>query len=88
VETYSHAFVEEPGRYLLEVQAVGDSEYELSHGGQEGEEGEMAAMNRAALEKARPEHPLTISDPLSAGQLGPEVGLGFTRYLPVAFKSE
>jgi hypothetical protein len=85
VETYSHAFAPEPGRYLLEVQAVGDSEYELSPAGQEAE---MAAAGRAALEKARPEHPLTISDPLSAGQLGPEVRLGFKLYLPVLFKTD
>jgi hypothetical protein len=66
------------------VKAVGDSEYELS----EIEQGfEETVANRAALEKARPEHPLTISDPLSAGQLGPEVTLGFKIYLPVLFKS-
>jgi hypothetical protein len=76
---------EEGGRYLMEVQAVGESEYELSP----AEEGSPApGASRAMLEKARPEHPLTVSNPLSAGQLGPELKLGLRTYLPVVFKSQ
>jgi hypothetical protein len=81
-EYLSHQFVE-AGRYLMEVQAVGDSEYELT----EIEEGfETPAASSAALEKALPEHPLTVSDPLSAGQLGPEVTERSKNYLPIVIK--
>jgi len=83
VETFSNQFAPEAGRYLLEVQAVGDSEYELSL---TGEGGELAAASYAALEKARPPHPLTVSDPLSAGQLGPEVSPYVRRHLPLVMR--
>jgi hypothetical protein len=76
---------DEGGRYLLEVQAVGASEYELSVVGQGGA---SAAASGAALVKAPPPHPLTVSDPLSAGQLGPEVGLYGRWYLPLVFKNQ
>ncbi len=52
---------ERSGRFLMEVQAVGPSEYRLSLSGLVGAAGEASA------EKARPAHPLTVSDPLSAG---------------------
>jgi len=75
---------DESGRNLLEIHAVGDSEYTLEL---LGEEGEAAAAGIAALQKALPEHPLTWSDPLSAGQLGPEPSLDFRIYLPIVFRN-
>jgi uncharacterized repeat protein (TIGR01451 family) len=83
VETFSNQFRLEGGLYLLEVQAVGASEYELSLTGQGGV---MAAASGAALAKALPPHPLTVSDPLSAGQVGPEVSLYSRWYLPLVFR--
>jgi uncharacterized repeat protein (TIGR01451 family) len=83
VEEFYSPFDMEAGRFLLEVQAVGDSEYELSL---TGEKREMAAASRAVLDKARPSHPLTVSDPLSAGQLGPDVSLRVSSYLPVVLR--
>ena len=64
-EEFANTFPAEPGHYLLEVKAVGASEYELG-----GSRIPTAATNRAALAKALPSHPLTVSDPLSAKQLG------------------
>ena len=81
VETYSYQF-RLPGLYLLEVQAVGPSEYELSRTGY----GAAAAVSEAALTKVLPPHPLTVSDPLSAGQLGPDVEK--KTYLPVIFRKK
>jgi len=73
----------EGGRYLMEVQAVGASEYVLNVEGQ----GEMAAAKRATLEKEMPQNPLTVSDPLSAGQVGASVGKPpITLYLPMVVK--
>lgn len=88
VEEFCNQFEMEAGRYLLEVQAVGASEYELSLT-REGSE-EVAASSvplENALEKSLPEHPLTVSDPLSAGQLGPEVSLPLNSYLPLVFRN-
>jgi hypothetical protein len=85
VETFSNQFGQEGGRYLLEVQAVGASAYELSLTGQGGV---MAAAGGATLEKPLPPHPLTVSDPLSAGQLGPEVNLYAKWYLPLMVKDQ
>jgi len=87
VETFSNQFRLEGGLYLLEVQAVGASEYELSLSGQGGVMGAASAVVAAAT-KPPPEHPLTVSDPLSAGQLGPEVSLYSRWYLPLVFKNQ
>ena len=73
------------GRYIIEVQAVEASEYGLSFPGT-GSETAVSAAGRAVT-KPRPEHPLTISDPLSAGQVGPAVTLGNKSYLPLIFRS-
>ena len=51
------------GLYLLEVQAEGDSQYQLLLGGDIGPRAASAAQFTANT----PEHPLTVSDPLSAG---------------------
>jgi uncharacterized repeat protein (TIGR01451 family) len=81
VETGSNQFPLESGRYLLDVQAVGASEYALSLTGQGSA---MVAANLAAPQKTLPGNPLTVSDPLSAGQVGPTVGLPPLRfYIPM-----
>ena len=69
------------GRYLLEVQGAGPSEYSLAVAGYQAQS--AAAAGPAALsDKPRPQNPLVVSDPLSAGQLGPAVTLEHRRYLP------
>ena len=83
-EDLGHRFVQESGRFLLEVQAVGDSEYRLTLS---GEGPKMAKASRALAVKPRPEHPLVISDPLSAGQVGPVDALQPKIYLPLMFRN-
>jgi hypothetical protein len=83
-EDLGHRFVQESGRYLLEVQAVGDSEYRLILN---GEGPEMVEPSRSPAVKPRPEHPLVISDPLSAGQVGAIEVLQPKSYLPVLFRN-
>ena len=51
------------GLYLVEVQAEGDSEYQLLLGGDIG----PRAVSASQFTANTPEHPLTVSDPLSAG---------------------
>lgn len=80
VEDLGYQLVQQSGRYLLEVQAVGDSEYRLELAGQAPG---MAEESRALAVKPRPQHPLVVSDPLSAGQLGPIAGPLLKIYLPV-----
>jgi hypothetical protein len=65
------------GLYLVEVRAEGDSRYQLLLGGDAGPL-EISAASRAS---DPPEHPLTVSDPLSAGVAGAPI-LGKT-YLPI-----
>jgi uncharacterized repeat protein (TIGR01451 family) len=85
-------WVDEAGMYLVEVAAVGDSQYALSLAW----EFEMDAESRSPedkmlslQEKERPEHPLTISNPLSAGDPGTPSGLPPVEiYLPLVFTSE
>jgi uncharacterized repeat protein (TIGR01451 family) len=80
MEDLVHRFLAESGRYLLEVQAVGASEYRLDL----IDAGHLPAGAAGALAvKPRPEHPLVISDPLSAGQVGPVVTLQQALYLPL-----
>ena len=83
-EYLSNQFVPEDGRYLMEVQAVGASEYQLTVSG--GDQ-TMAAAASAPLAKQRPAHPLTVSDPLSAGQVGPVDALQPKIYLPLMFRN-
>ena len=69
---------------LLEVQAVGASEYQLILSGQGSD---IAETSRSPVVKPRPQHPLVISDPLSAGQIGTVVTLRPKIYLPVMLRN-
>ena len=75
---YLNKQFDESGRYLMEVHAVGDSEYSLALIEPSAATAQAAGAPAA---KSRPEHPLTLSDPLSAGQLGPDVATKI--YLPM-----
>ena len=83
-EDLVHQLVPESGRFLLEVQAVGDSEYQLMLN---GEGVSMTEASRTPAVNWRPQHPLVISDPLSAGQTGTVVTLRPKIYLPVMFRN-
>jgi hypothetical protein len=74
----------EGGCYLMEAQAVGASKYELSLNGEVPSEPNAL---QALAAKVRPAHPLTVSDPLSAGQVGPAVTLRSKIYLPVMYRN-
>jgi uncharacterized repeat protein (TIGR01451 family) len=83
-------WLDEGGRYLLEVQAVGDSQYQLTIADESLADIENRTSQAHLLsfaEKDRPQHPLTISDPLSAGQAGALPGLAYEFYLPVVAKN-
>jgi uncharacterized repeat protein (TIGR01451 family) len=71
------------GRYLLEVQAVGASEYQLTL---RRNVSEAAAASAAGTvpPKPLPQHPLAASDPLSAG-VAAEPGQGKI-YMPLLFR--
>jgi hypothetical protein len=78
----------EAGVYLVEVAAVGDSRYRLTLHPESGLLPGQAAVPRAtmlsAAEKARPPHPLTVSDPLSASAAARPEGQPFGNlYLPL-----
>jgi len=77
-------FTSQSGRVLLDVQAVGASDYELALNGDVGSEPNAV---QALAVKERPAHPLTVSDPLSAGQVGPAVTLRSKIYLPVMYRN-
>jgi uncharacterized repeat protein (TIGR01451 family) len=84
MEGGSAELVQRGGRYLMDIQAVGDSEYRLAMAGQPPAE---AAAN-ALAQKERPAHPLTISDPLSAGRVGTPGELWpYKIYLPILIKN-
>ena len=83
-EDLGHRFVQESGRYLLEVQAVGATEYQLILSGQSPD---MVETSRTPALKSRPQHPLVVSDPLSAGQVGTVVTLRPKIYLPLTFRN-
>jgi uncharacterized repeat protein (TIGR01451 family) len=85
VEGLGYQMAEQSGRYLLEVQAVSASEYKLTLAGSHQE---MAQAAGALADKSRPQHPLTVSDPLSAGQVGPDVTLQQKIYLPVMLRND
>lgn len=82
-EDLGHRFLPESGRYLVEVEAVGDSEYQLSLSGNPPE---MIEVPRALVVKPRPAHPLVVSDPLSAGQAGTVDVVQPKSYLPAMFR--
>ncbi len=83
MEESGETFAPEPGRYLFEVGAAGDSEYELTlAGGVPMQPPEVLAALFPQV-KQTPPHPLTVSDPLSAGQIGTVVRPIFKFYLPV-----
>jgi hypothetical protein len=83
MEGIGYTEVQESGRFLIEVGAASPSEYTFDlEGLPEG----MVRATSAAAEKARPEHPLAVSNPLSAGQLGPHVAGPATIYLPWVLK--
>lgn len=67
METLGGQMVDQTGRYILEVEAVGDSKYTLDLTGQ-GPQGQPGIAS--ATEKERPQQPLALSDPLSASQVG------------------
>ncbi len=48
----------------------------------------MVETSRAPAVKPRPQHPLVISDPLSAGQIGTVVSLRPKIYLPVMVRND
>ena len=83
VEDIGTRFVQQSGRYLVEIQAAGASEYELQVTGGTSSE---SCMARAPATKELPAHPLTISDPLSANQLGALPSLLSKTYLPLMLK--
>ena len=71
---------EQGGLHLVEVQALGDSTYQLLLAG------DVALQDAASSNAATviPEHPLTVSDPLSAGGVVTPVPPGFLKpYFPV-----
>ena len=76
---------EQGGQYLVEIQAVGDSTYQLLLAGDTGLR-EGTALGAAA---STPEHPLTVSDPLSAGAVIAPDPPGFLKtYFPVLMQTE
>jgi hypothetical protein len=84
VEDIGTRFLQQSGRYLVDVQAAGASEYELQITG--GMRGEALMAARGPATKELPAHPLTISDPLSARQLGALPSLVSKTYLPVILR--
>ena len=77
---------QEQGVHLFEVMARGDSRYDLWPARPDVEEPE-APETKAAGGKARPEHPLTVADPLSAGVGVDAPGVDIQRrYLPMVYK--
>lgn len=81
VESLGGEMAAQSGRFLLEVVAAGDSEYNLSL---TRSDQEALAAAGAAAAKERPAHPLTLADPLSANQVGDGPGpKTYTAYLPV-----
>jgi hypothetical protein len=72
------------GQHLVEVKAEDDSQYELHLG---GDVDPKAAASRSQLAASTPEHPLAVSDPLSAGAAVPPAPPEHLKlYLPFIFK--
>ena len=83
LEDLGYGIIQRSGRYLLEVHAVGASEYELIL---EGSDMALDMMHEAPAAKPRPDHPLVVGDPLSADQIGTPVEPGYRFYLPVMLR--
>ena len=79
VEQSAYRHIQQSGRYLIEIQAFGPSEFEFVIGGAGPESNDRDRTE----EKPIPAHPLTVSDPLSAGQTGSVADLEYKLYLPV-----
>jgi uncharacterized repeat protein (TIGR01451 family) len=77
-ESLGGELVARSGRFLLEVQAAGDSEYQLDLS---GEQPALGGMHGRAT-KVLPSQPLAAGDPLSAGQLGPGPEMAHRVFLP------
>lgn len=71
------------GVYLVEVGANGDSAYTFLLATSASAAASPQIPARMEVDKTRPEHPLTVSDPLSAGQAGTPDPLAPRMYLPV-----
>lgn len=73
--------VEKQGMYLVEVKAEGDSQYQLLLSG----DIQSAATAPSMMTADMPEHPLTVSDPLSANAAVAPLPPGFVNifYLPI-----
>ena len=72
------------GLYLVEVKAEGDSTYQLLLAGKPG----LSAASSSQSTANTPEHPLTVSDPLSAGVATAPVPPTFPKlYLPIVIKN-
>ena len=78
-------WVNKMGRYLVEVKAEGDSRYQLLLAGD-------ISLREAILSDVTasiPEHPLTVSDPLSAGvAVAPDPPGIFNLYFPLIMKDD
>jgi hypothetical protein len=74
--------VEKHGVYLVEVKAEGDSQYQLLLG---GDIQSAATAPSTTMTTGIPEHPLTVSDPLSAKAAVAPLPPGFANifYLPI-----
>jgi hypothetical protein len=76
---------EQGGLHLVEVQAMGDSTYQLLSAGDTGLR-EGTALGTTA---DTPEHPLTVSDPLSAGAVVAPDPPGFLNtYFPIVAQTQ
>ena len=84
MEGIGYTEVQESSRFLIEVGAASPSEYTFDLQGLP--EGIVRAAG-AAAEKVRPDHPLTVSSPLSAGQAGTVAPLWHKTYLPVMLRN-
>jgi hypothetical protein len=83
-ESAGGKLTEPAGLALLDVQAAGTSEYQLSFA-----QDAAPPVAARATPKPRPQHPLVISDPLSAGVAGtPEGAPSFRTHLPVLFRGQ
>ena len=82
-EGFGYTRIAQTGRYIVEVGAAEASEYAFSV---EGTQAAQAGAAGALAAKPRPARPLTVSDPLSAGQVGEQVTRENPTYLPVIFR--
>ena len=84
-ESAGGKLTEPAGLALLDVLAVGASEYQLAFAQDSGAPVTVARTTA----KLRPQHPLVISDPLSAGVAGTLDGApAFRMHLPLLFRAQ